>query len=64
MHAFYERQMGTWNGCTLLNGDIVFVVRTEVFHITALFRLTGHSYTDYMQVYISVPLSETQQVAA
>ena len=50
--------------CTVFHKDLplapLFLLYTaEVFDIIASFRLTGHSYDD-TQVYISVPVSETQ----
>jgi len=43
---------------------VVLLYTAEVFDIIASFRLTGHSYADDTQVYISAPVSETQQAAA
>jgi len=46
-------------------GPLLFLLyAAEVFDIIASFQLTGHSYADDTQMYISVPASETQQAAA
>ena len=46
-------------------GPLLFLLYTadEVFEIIASLGLTGHSYADDTQVYISVPVGETQQAA-
>jgi len=46
-------------------GPLLFLLYTaEVFAIIEALRLTGHSYADDTQVYISVPVGETQHASA
>ena len=46
-------------------GLLLFLLYTaEVFDIIAFLSLTGHSYADDIQVYISAPVTETQPTSA